>query len=79
MAVLGTIDPMAHEDAEFRHFLAKIIIIGTLFLILLEIYLGKVYKYSSGVLCARICLLLMKPMMMFHGHTTQMAMLACLF
>jgi hypothetical protein len=48
MSLLGTLDPLSKEDDSLRHFLARIILVGTLVLVLLEIYLARIYNYSSS-------------------------------
>ena len=78
LAILWTLDPMNTADEAIRHFLARIIILGSFLMILAEIIIAKIAGYSGGHLSARICFSIIKPMIMLNGHTFQVALVACI-
>ena len=69
IAILWTLDPMNSADEPIRHFLARIVLVGSVFMIMVEVYLGKKYDFSGSQLSTRICFSLIKPMIMLNGHT----------
>ena len=78
LAILWTLDPMNSADEAKRHFLAKIVIVGSFLIIIAEIITAKISGLSGSQLSTRICFSIIKPMIMLNGHTFQVALVACI-
>lgn len=78
LAILWTLDPMNSADEAIRHFLAKIVIVGSFLMIIAEIIIARIYGHSGSQLSTRICFSIIKPMIMLNGHTFQVALVACI-
>jgi hypothetical protein len=78
LAILWTLNPMNSADETIRHFLAKIVIVGSFLMIIAEIIIGRISGLSGSHLSARICFSIIKPMIMLNGHTFQVALVACI-
>jgi len=78
LAMLWNLDPMDHNDEPIRHFLAKIIIVGSFLMIAADVFIARANDYSSSHLSTRICFSIIKPMILLNGHTFQIALVACM-
>ena len=78
LAILWTLDPMNSADEAIRHFLARIVIVGSFLMIIAEIIIARIYGHSGSQLSTRICFSIIKPMIMLNGHTFQVALVACI-
>jgi len=76
--MLWTLDPSNHNDEPLRHFLAKIIIVGSFLMIIADTYIARTLGFTGSHLSTRICFSLIRPMILLNGHTFQFALVACL-
>ena len=78
LAILWTLDPMNSADEPIRHFLAKIVIVGSFLMIIAEIIIARNSGFSGSHLSSRICFSIIKPIIMLNGQTFQVTLVACI-
>lgn len=65
---IWTLDQTNAQDELFRHLLAKILIVSTFVLLLVEWKLAKDHQYSSAQTSLRMLLIALKLLLLYSGH-----------
>jgi hypothetical protein len=74
---IWTLDQTNANDEILRHFLARILIVSTFLLLLLEWKFAKDYEYNSALVSLRILFVCLKLMLLLSGNRFQMPLILC--